>query len=243
MWDEAGVERYEAWFETREGAFAFSQERRLLERLMSPWPRRGQKLLEVGCGPGIFLKVFWEAGFDVTGLDSAPFMLKRARERLGPHAAFHLGQAEHLPFDDNEFDFVALLTVLEFCSESARALLEAARVARKGIIVSFLNRHSFYYLEEVKSKGKSGSLSKAHWFTCREMRRLLFSCVGSKPLQGRSVLPGPKWSWRPSAPWRWINGIAYPLGMGSYCAMRVDLVGEKAMTPLYSFKTEPRLSG
>jgi len=195
--------------------------------------------------PGRFLEMFWEAGFDVTGLDSAPFMLKKARERLGPHASFNLGKAEHLPFDDKEFDFVALLTVLEFCSEPARALLEAVRVARKGIIVSFLNRYSFYYLEEVKAKAKAkaGSLSQAHWFTCREMRRLLSSCVGLKPFQGRSVLPGPKWSWRNAPPWRWINGIVYPLGLGAYCAMRVDLVGEKAMTPLYSFKTEPNLSG
>lgn len=240
-WDGEAVDRYEAWFETSTGSFALIQERRLLERLVSPWPRRGRSLLEVGCGPGVFLKMFWEMGFDVSGLDRSPDMLGAARRRLGPHASYHLGRAEHLPFADDEFDYVTLLTVLEFCEDPELALREARRVAKYGVLVSFLNRHSFYYYSHVFAwpwKG-GGMLIEAHWFSCLEMRRLVLRTTTPKHWRCGSVLPGPVWTWRSGPGVGLINRLTYPLGVGSYCAIRADFTGEKPLTPLYSFSKSP----
>lgn len=237
-WDGAAVDRYEAWYETREGAFALSRERRLIEHLVSPWPRRGQKLLEVGCGTGIFLKLFWEMGFEVSGLDSSPDMLGAARRRLGPHAAYHLGRAEHLPFADDEFDYVSLLTVLEFCGDPLMALREARRVAKYGLLVAFLNRYSLYYYAKGLQrpwKGGGGALIEARWFSCREMRRLVLEAAGPKPVSCGSVLPGPIWSWRETPPCGWLNRLVLPLGLGAFVALRVNFAGEKPLTPLYAF--------
>ncbi|NCC94898.1 MAG: methyltransferase domain-containing protein, partial [Opitutae bacterium] len=47
---------------------------------MAPWPRRKQKLLDIGCGTGMFLEFFWSCGFDLTGMDKSPDMLARARD-------------------------------------------------------------------------------------------------------------------------------------------------------------------
>lgn len=246
VWDENGVRKYERWYETATGGFAFQTERRLVERLISGWQRRGCTLLEIGCGPGFFLKAFWETGFEVSGLDENPYMLAAARRRLGPKASFHVGQAGHLPFEDNEFDYASLITVLEFTSEPARILLEAARVAKKGLLVGYLNRRSLYYLEKGRVKPdapKPGSLRLAHWFTPCEMRRLVRSCLGARPMQGGSVLPGPFWTWRDGLPWRWINAPVLPLGLGAFCALRIDLEGDEAMTPLMAFETEPKPTG
>ena len=236
-WNGSTIDRYEAWFETPEGAFALARERRLIERLVSPWPRRGQTLLEVGCGPGIFLKLFWEMGFDVSGLDASADMLGAARRRLGPHASYHLGKAEHLPFEDDEFDYVSLLTVLEFCEDPAVALREARRVAKDGVLVAFLNRYSLYYYSHGLHwpwKG-SGALIEARWFTCREMRRLVQEAMGLKPMACGSVLPGPVWTWRDTPPLAWLNHMVLPLGLGAFGAIRVDLTGKKPLTPLYAF--------
>ena len=102
------------------------------------WPRRGHTLLDIGCGAGIFLEMLWHYGFDVTGLDTGTDLLDMARERLGNRAEFQLGRPEHLPFDDEEFDYAALLTVLEYVDNPEDVLREA--------IGSFPSRrhHRFY---------------------------------------------------------------------------------------------------
>lgn len=43
----------------------------------------GGPVLELGCGTGRLLLPLTRAGYEVTGLDSSPAMLERARERLG----------------------------------------------------------------------------------------------------------------------------------------------------------------
>ena len=76
MWDKETARRYDAWFQTEAGAFALKRELRLLERMTAAWPRRGQRLVEIGCGTGVFLEVLHQSGFDVTGLDASPHMLE-----------------------------------------------------------------------------------------------------------------------------------------------------------------------
>ncbi|NJB67966.1 SAM-dependent methyltransferase [Desulfobaculum xiamenense] len=241
-WDGESVARYEEWFETREGAFAFTQERRLLERLVSAWPRRGQRLLDIGCGPGMFLKALWETGFDVSGLDSSPDMLGAARRRLGPHASYHIGQADHLPFDENEFEFAVLMTVLEFCDDPEAVLREAARVARHGLIIGFLNRWSLYWWAVGRAGAKSpeaGRLAAAHWFSPLDIRRMVGRAIGLRVEEGASVLPGPVWTWRGDRPWGLCNRLVYPFELGAYCAVRIDLSGGKPLTPLMAFSARP----
>lgn len=241
-WDGYAVDSYEQWFETREGAFALTQERRLLEHLVSAWPRRGHKLLEIGCGPGVFMKIFWETGFDVSGIDLSADMLGAARRRLGAQATYHLGAAEHLPFEDNEFDYCTLLTVLEFCSDPCAALREARRVAKFGVLVGTLNRYSLYkllYHGRWPWKKTGGRLIEARWFNPFEIRRVVLDTLLPENIQGGSVLPGPPWSWRQTPPWNWMNRLVLPYGMGAYTAIRCDFTGEKPLTPLYAMGKTP----
>ncbi len=242
--DQKTVERYESWFRTPTGAFALEREKRLLHNLISPWPRRGQRLLEVGCGTGLFLEMFWENGFDVTGLDLSPAMLAASRQRMGSRVDLHLGNADHLPFEDESYDFVAILTVLEFVEDPLKALEEAARVARKGLLVTFLNRNSLYYLEtgfQWPFTGKS-LLRGTRWQSWRQMRHLLAQACEPKRMTFRSVLPGPMFTWRECPPFRWLNNGVLPLGMGGYCGCRADFIASKPLTPLLSFSRDARLS-
>jgi len=245
VWDKAAVQRYEEWLQTPEGAFALGREKRLLAHLISGWPRRGQRLLEVGCGSGLFLEMFWEAGFDTTGLDLSPHMLAAARARVNTRVDLHLGSADLLPFDDKEFDFVALITVLEFVPDPLAALEEAFRVARKGLLVAFLNRYSLYYLGNGLRLPfcRPSNLRAARWFTPQEMRAQLHAVAVGKTHTSRSVLPGPLWSWKQTVPWRWLNGLIFPGCVGAWCATRVDFHPEKQLTPLYAFSAQPRISG
>ncbi|QJT10043.1 class I SAM-dependent methyltransferase [Oceanidesulfovibrio marinus] len=246
-WEAADVRRYLAWFETPRGRFAVSQEMRLLDYLVSGWPRRNQKLLEVGCGPGVFLERFWHLGFDISGLDISPAMIDAARTRLGKHTDLHVGNAEHLPFGDNDFDFVLVITLLELADDPEAVLREAVRVARKGILVAYLNRYSLYHLEVLRKKrfaknkpdGKSShtTLGDVRWLDSCTVRSMLYNAAGSRTMQRGSCLFGPPATWRSAFPWTRLNGIL-PNSLGSFAAVRLDLLDDPPLTPLLSFSAK-----
>jgi SAM-dependent methyltransferase len=60
--------------------------------------KSGTRLLDVACGPAWLSAAAAKRGAIVTGLDFAKNMLTIARARC-PHAEFHEGDAENLPFE------------------------------------------------------------------------------------------------------------------------------------------------
>jgi SAM-dependent methyltransferase len=62
-------------------------------------PRAERSLLDVGCGTGILAARFVEAGYRVTGLDTAEAMLARARDRLGDRATVLRADAAEFTLD------------------------------------------------------------------------------------------------------------------------------------------------
>lgn len=237
-WNEHIARAYDQWAQSSHGHFALEQQTKLLWRLIAHWPRQRQKLLDLGCGTGMFLEFFWSCGFDLTGLDNSPDMLSRARTKIGSRADLHLGQAEHLPFDDKEFDFCALMTVLEFVQDPAQVLKEVLRVTRKGILILFLNRTSLYRLA-VRSRPQDKILTQAHWFSWWEMRSLINTSVQPGALGAQSVLVGPPFTWVSRPIVGHLNSLFLPPWMGSVTAVRVDLTPMVAQTPLMAWKTEP----
>lgn len=63
----------------------------------------GNRILDVGCGPGSDAAVFADAGYDVTGLDVTPSFLRTAVDRVSD-GAFARGDMRQLPFRDGAFD-------------------------------------------------------------------------------------------------------------------------------------------
>jgi SAM-dependent methyltransferase len=83
----------------------------------------GQRILDVGCGPGSDAETFADRGYDVTGLDVTPSFLESARTNV-PDAAFALGDMRHLPLADDSFDGVwACASLLHVPREDVPATL------------------------------------------------------------------------------------------------------------------------
>ncbi len=75
------------------------------------FPLRGRKVLDTGCGAGIWLLEFAQWGADsLHGIDLDPARVEIAKRRL-PHADLHCGDARNLPWPDASFDVVSQFTV------------------------------------------------------------------------------------------------------------------------------------
>ncbi len=82
-------------------------------------PRAG-RLLDVGCGDGLFTHVMRRRGWDVVGVDVEPDVIWHATERLGLDARPVDVESEALP--DGPFDVVTMWGLLQLMYEPQRAL-------------------------------------------------------------------------------------------------------------------------
>ncbi|MFD1513735.1 class I SAM-dependent methyltransferase [Halomarina rubra] len=96
----------------------------------------GERVLDVGCGPGADVETFLNTGYDVTGLDLTPGFLQAAADRH-PEASFVHGDMRRLPFDEGTFD--GLWSSASFLhvprAEAAGTLREFRRVLRPESVV------------------------------------------------------------------------------------------------------------
>jgi len=168
---------YEAWFETDEGRRADRLEKALLGRLLEDLGPPGD-LLEIGCGTGHFGRWLAGLGWRVWGVDVAAPMLAEAQAR-GDAGRLILGDAPQLPFAAGCCSVAALITTLEFLPDAEAALREAWRVARRGLLVGAINRHSLLgwgYRQQAK---KAPSVySQAVFFSPRELEDLVRRTAG-----------------------------------------------------------------
>ncbi|MGZ4293577.1 MAG: class I SAM-dependent methyltransferase [Solirubrobacteraceae bacterium] len=96
------------------------------------------RLLDVGCGAGLALRLAADRGADVSGLDASEGMLAHARRRV-PGAPLVAGEIEDLPYDDGSFDAVTGFNSFQYAAHPATALAEAGRVVAATGRVLLLN--------------------------------------------------------------------------------------------------------
>ena len=232
MWNATIAKRLDAWYATAQGEFALRQEYRLFQRLVSSWPRRGHTLLDVGCGTGVFLEMLWEYGFEVTGLDDHLELLNAARKRLGLRVDLQFGKPEHLPYDDKSLDYVSLISTLEYVRHPQVVLEEAMRVARRGVLLGFMNRWSAYCLWYSLPGPWKREKRLGRWLDPLHIARMAKSICPHCGIRIRSVLPGLPSGWRESGILNKVNTWELLLPLGAYVGMRIDTQPCLPLTPL-----------
>lgn len=94
--------------------------------------KAGQKVLDVGCGKAYLLYELTQVvpGLLVYGIDISQYALEHAKEEIRDQLQY--GQAQEIPFGDNEFDLVISLTTLHNLRvyELKKAVQEIERVSK-----------------------------------------------------------------------------------------------------------------
>jgi len=155
-------DRYEAWFEEHDLAYGSEL---LALRLFVPLQGRG---LEVGVGSGRFAAPL---GIQV-GIDPSAPMLDHARRR-GIDVV--RGFAENLPFTDDSFDHVLVVTTLCFVRSAQGMLEEARRGLRPGgrLIIGFVDRDSPLGQQYLARRAQSLFYGPATFYSATEVDVLL----------------------------------------------------------------------
>jgi len=109
--------------------------------------RKGDHVLDVGCGPGRSLAALTVlvGNGRVVGLDPSPLMvnvaLRRNRQLVGSgRIEVTIGAIERLPFPDGTFDRALSVHVLYFWPDLTAAFHELRRVLKPGARISLLFR-------------------------------------------------------------------------------------------------------
>ena len=91
----------------------------------------GDRVLDVGCGPGNLAAAAAGRGASVVGADLSPVMVALAQSRH-PNLEFHQADAERLPFSDDTFDAVLANLLIPHLPRPEVGLAELVRVLKPG---------------------------------------------------------------------------------------------------------------
>jgi len=152
------AQEYDLWFQRNRAVYESE-----LMALKALTPKSG-KGLEVGIGTARFSSPL---GIKI-GIDPAMNMLLIAKKRK---IKVCMAKAEMLPFKDNCFDFVLIVSVLCFLTDPFQALKEAKRVIKDGgrIIIGMIDRGSRLGKLYESKKEKSKFYSYARFYSVKEV--------------------------------------------------------------------------
>jgi 2-polyprenyl-3-methyl-5-hydroxy-6-metoxy-1,4-benzoquinol methylase len=109
---------------------------RMIEQVAADSSGEPKRVLEVGCGEGVIAdKLHRRFGAEVVALDLPDAGLRSWWQNY-PGPGYLHADAHHLPFEDDQFDLVVSVEVLEHLSDPVRGLREMARVSRQHMIFS-----------------------------------------------------------------------------------------------------------
>jgi phosphatidylethanolamine/phosphatidyl-N-methylethanolamine N-methyltransferase len=136
------------------GKIFYGRLERVIEDLDIP---PGAQVLEVGAGTGTSFPAY-PIHCNVTGVDLAPDMLARARQKIEDNGWSHLKVMEmnalDLKFADNSFDYVMAFHVVTVVPDPVRMVSEAKRVCKSNGKIVIVNHFT-------SDKPVLGSLTKA----------------------------------------------------------------------------------
>ncbi len=103
--------------------------------MVALWPDlKGKRVLDAGCGPGLYMELLIARGAVVTAFDVSERMIEHARRRCGPDADLRqidMNQPLNM-FEVATFDFINAPLCLDYIENWNRLFLEFHRILKPG---------------------------------------------------------------------------------------------------------------
>ena len=93
-------------------------------------PKKGERILDIGCGTGDLTQQIAQQGIEVIGIDSSAEMIKRAEEKF-PSISFYKMDAKHIAFKQS-FDAIFSNAVFHWIREKEQVIQQLHKVLKKG---------------------------------------------------------------------------------------------------------------
>ena len=156
------AEKYDQWYDRYH--WVYQSELFAIERLL---PRR-VNAVEIGVGSGRFAAPF---GIHI-GVDPSENMLKLAKLR---DIKVIQGVAEELPFFDESFNLVLMVTLICFLDDIKKSFHEVYRILRPGeqLVIGFIDKLSPLGRKYEREKEESSFFQHAHFYSPEELTELL----------------------------------------------------------------------
>lgn len=174
------------WYESEFRTSPLAEvERETVLRLLGEGPG---KLLDVGCGTGMYTAAISQHGWTVSGIDVSADMLELARRR-GVEVV--RGDAAALPFDDDSYDAVVSMWTHTDVDDFAAVLREIARVLRPDGPFVYLGAHPCFVGPHSAFVSAEGApvLHPGYWQTERYADAPGISPAGLRAKVGAKHLP------------------------------------------------------
>jgi SAM-dependent methyltransferase len=158
--------------------------------------RKGDRVLDIGCGDGNYTVPAAQRSGWAVGIDPSVAMLKAAQRRPQVAGSVEYVEAtgEQLPFVDDSFDIVLMVTVLCFVGNPEALLSEAYRVLRSGgrLVVGELGaRSTWAFLRKIRGMLGDPTWNQARFYSRKELEALLSSAGFETVIVRGSVLYPP----------------------------------------------------
>jgi ubiquinone/menaquinone biosynthesis C-methylase UbiE len=201
---DRNVDQYEQWFV--DNPLAYVSELRAVRELV-PTNSNG---IEIGLGTGRFA-----APLGITrGIEPSRSMAELARKKGIEVVA---GVAEHLPFTDNEFGFVLMVTTVCFLDDMDMALREVRRVLKPGgaLVIGFVDRDSPLGKDYQARKDTSAFYQHATFYTTKDIAAALEK-AGFGAFEYRQTL------FQPLETMAEVEPVKEGSGQGSFVVVRAE---------------------
>lgn len=157
---------YYKMYKLEEKHFWFLGKRFFTDSVLAKHKRKIKRVLDIGCGTGGMTKYLQKYGVCL-GLEKSPLAAGLAKKR---GVKVVTGEAENLPFAENQFDLATLFDVLYHreINNPEKALSQANRVLKPGGLI-LVNDSAFNFLKSSHDKLLHGKRR----FTLNQMKRML----------------------------------------------------------------------
>ena len=117
-------------------------------------PQKGERVLDLGCGQGVFTRALAEKGCEVTGVDLSPSLIAKARSYPSRRPARYLVRDGAALDGLGEFDALSAILCLQNMEHLAEVCAACARVLRPGGRMVWVMNHPAYRIPRQSAWGQ-----------------------------------------------------------------------------------------